>query len=130
MDRLTERLEDGTVTDVKRDTGDFVSISEMLNRLADYEDIGLTPYDIARILASSENSHIEQEVCIENLQSQLRQEREKRMQAEKALELACLDIEHLTDSATHTNAYEIQNRVQMLLAEAKEILEEGTASNR
>jgi len=74
MERLTERREDGTATGIKRNTGEYVGTQEMLNRLADYEDTGLAPEEVTE------------------LKAQLQQEREARQQAEKALELACIDI--------------------------------------
>ena len=59
MERLTDRREDGTATGIKRSIGDFVGIPEMLMRLAEYEDTGMTPQDIADLPAHVEEKESE-----------------------------------------------------------------------
>lgn len=59
MERLTERREDGTATGIKRSIGDFVGIPEMLMRLAEYEDTGMTPQDIAPLESQLQQAQAE-----------------------------------------------------------------------
>lgn len=59
MERLTERREDGTATGIKRSIGDFVGIPEMLVRLAEYEDTGMTPQDIASLESQLQQAQAE-----------------------------------------------------------------------
>ena len=59
MERLTERREDGTATGIKRSIGDFVGIPEMLMRLAEYEDTGMTPQEVAALEARLQEAQTE-----------------------------------------------------------------------